>query len=68
MILSKKRITKALIRMRGQAGWSEPLLFTNPEDRICHIEAHMPPDQPKEQSDQGSYIVIASTIKSSPKS
>ena len=27
MVLSKKRITKALIRLRGCAGWSAPLLF-----------------------------------------
>ena len=27
MILSNKRITKALIRLRGCAGWSAPLLF-----------------------------------------
>ena len=26
-ILSKERITKALIRLRGRAGWSAPLLF-----------------------------------------
>ena len=30
MILSKKRITKALISLRGYAGWSAPLLFSNP--------------------------------------
>ena len=29
MILSKKRITKALIRLRGCAGWSAPVLFAN---------------------------------------
>ena len=29
MILSNKHITKALIRLRGCAGWSAPLLFTN---------------------------------------
>ena len=29
MLLSKKRITKALIRLRGCAGWSAPLLFAN---------------------------------------
>ena len=27
MVLSKRRITKALIRLRGCAGWSAPLLF-----------------------------------------
>ena len=30
IILSKKRITKVLIRLRGCSGWSAPLLFTNP--------------------------------------
>ena len=30
MILSNKRITKALIRLRGWAGWSAPVLFANP--------------------------------------
>ena len=29
MILSSKRITKSLIRLRGCAGWSAPLLFAN---------------------------------------
>ena len=30
MVLSEKRITKALIRLRGCAGWSAPVLFANP--------------------------------------
>ena len=30
MILSKKQKKKALIRLRGWAGWSAPVLFTNP--------------------------------------
>ena len=30
MLLSKKRTTKALIRLRGCAGWSAPVLFANP--------------------------------------
>ena len=29
MLLSKSRITKALIRLRGCAGWSVPVLFAN---------------------------------------
>ena len=41
MILSKKRITKALIRLRECAGWSAPLLFANTEDRFSHVEAHI---------------------------
>ena len=39
MILSKKRITKAMISLRGCAGWSAPLLFANPKDRFSYIEA-----------------------------
>ena len=30
MLLSQKRITKALIRLRRCTGWSAPLLFANP--------------------------------------
>ena len=30
MVLSKKRITKALISLRRCAGWSAPLLFAKP--------------------------------------
>ena len=41
MILSNKRITKALIRLCGCPGWSVPLLFANMEDRFSHVEAHM---------------------------
>ena len=41
MILSNKRITKVLIRLRGFAGWSAPLLFANPEDRFSRVEAHI---------------------------
>ena len=31
IILSSKRITKALISLRGCAGWSAPLLFATPQ-------------------------------------
>ena len=41
LILSKKGITKALIRLRGCAGLLAPLLFANPKDRFSHVEAHM---------------------------
>ena len=34
MILSKKQITKALIRLRGCAGWSAPVLFANPQRQV----------------------------------
>ena len=30
IILSKKRIAKALIKLRGYAGWSAHLMFANP--------------------------------------
>ena len=41
MILSKKRITEALISLRGCPGWSAPLLLANPEDRFSRVAAHM---------------------------
>ena len=34
MVLSNKRMTKALIRLRGCAGWSAPLLFANPRRQV----------------------------------
>ena len=34
MILATKRITKALIRLRGCAGWSALVLFTNPQRQV----------------------------------
>ena len=37
--LSKKRITKALIRLRRCAGWSAPVLFSNPG--FSHVEDHI---------------------------
>ena len=40
MILDKKRTTKALIRLRGCAGWSAPVLFATPEDRFSRDAAH----------------------------
>ena len=41
MILSKKHITKALIRLHRCAGWSAALLFRNTEDGFSRVEAHM---------------------------
>ena len=38
-MLSNKRIIKELIRLRGCAGWSAPLLFANIEDRFSCVEA-----------------------------
>ena len=40
MIHSMKRMTKALIRLRGCAGWSVPLLFTNIEKCFSRAEVH----------------------------
>ena len=41
VILSNKRITKALIRLHGCAGWSAPLLFLNPRRRFSRVDAHI---------------------------
>ena len=41
MILSKKRITKALIILRGCASWPAPLMFPNPKDRFSRVKAHL---------------------------
>ena len=37
IILSNKRITKALIRLCGWAGWSAPLLFANHRRHVCFL-------------------------------
>ena len=34
MVLSKKLITKTLIRLRGCAGWSAPVLFANTQRQV----------------------------------
>ena len=39
MLPFNKRITKALIRLRGCADWSAVLLFANPEDGFSRVEA-----------------------------
>ena len=42
MILFNKRITKALINLRGCAGWSALLLFSQtPKDRFSRVEAQI---------------------------
>ena len=40
IIFAHNRITKALISLRGYAGWSAPLLFAHPQDRFSRVEAH----------------------------
>ena len=39
-LLSRQRTTKALIRLRGFAGWSASLLFTYDKNRVSHDSAH----------------------------
>ena len=39
-VLSKKQITMALIRLRGCAGWSAPVLFANSRRQVSHVNAH----------------------------
>ena len=34
MILFDKRLTEALISLRGCAGWSAPVLFANPQRQV----------------------------------
>ena len=41
IILSGQRITKALIRLRGCAGWSGPLLFAYGKNRFFQDVAHI---------------------------
>ena len=48
IILSKQRITKALIRLRGCAGWSAPLLFAHGINRFSQDMAHTEPEFDRE--------------------
>ena len=41
IILSRQRTTKALVRLRGCAGRSAPLLFAYGKSRFCHDVAHI---------------------------
>ena len=41
IIISQQRIIKALIRLRGCAGWSAPLLFAFCKNRFSHDVAHV---------------------------
>ena len=41
IILSRQRTTNALIRLRGCAGLSAPLLFTYGKSRFCHDVDHI---------------------------
>ena len=51
MVLSNKRITKVLIRLRGCAGWSAPVLSANPGGRFSRVEAQIDYDQSGAQQD-----------------
>ena len=42
MVFFYRRLTKALISLRGCAGWSAPLLFADPRRQIFSGEAQMP--------------------------
>ena len=41
IILSRQRIIKVLIRLRGCAGWSAPLLFAYGINKFSHDTAHL---------------------------
>ena len=41
IILSEQWTTKALIRLRGCAGWSAPFLFAYGKNRFSHDKAHL---------------------------
>ena len=41
MKLSNKRMTKALIRLRGCTGWSAPLFSQTTEDRLSRVKTHI---------------------------
>ena len=62
-ILSRQRTTKALIRLRGCASWSAPLLFAYGINRFSHDVAQMYTCRcelvPREQD---SYIMVYTSI------
>ena len=41
IIHSRRCITKSLIRMRGCAGWSAPLLFAYNQVRVSNVETNI---------------------------
>ena len=46
MILSKTRITKALIKLRSCAGWYRLCYSQTPKDRFSHVETHILTNHP----------------------
>ena len=57
MILSKEGIAKALIRLRGCAGWSAPVLFVNPEEGFLVFLCHGPYDIGKNKLFRTSFFI-----------
>ena len=57
---SKKRITKALIRLRGCAGWSAPVLFANPRRQVFSRRG---PYESKKTTNKNTFsIFLSNTI------
>ena len=61
MILSKKRITKALIRLRGCTGWSVPVFFANPGRQVFsrrgpYILSHVAQSEQVQLQNQRSQV------------
>ena len=52
MLLSEKRIAKALIRLHGRAGWTVPLLFVS-----LRRQVHRSP-----QSKRSPHLYISSAV------
>ena len=69
MIVFKARITKSLISLDGCVGWSAPLMFANPEDRVLHqgpctvkpvLNGHLKIDKTKVLMENGSLMKVES--------
>ena len=61
IILSKQQTTKALIRQRGCAGWSAPLLFAYGKSRFSHDVAEM---VVRSSQDNGFYNRVKDLVTS----
>ena len=57
IMLSRQRTTKVLIRLRGCAGWSAPLLFEFGINRFSHDVAHFKPTQTEESLSPPKEII-----------
>ena len=58
----QRRITKVLIRLRGCAGWSAPVLFATPEDRFSPVEAHIVECKPNFKRNIPEVFNISNTL------